>query len=440
MRNSSPWLLALALTCGPAVVAAQSPMRLSFADAVAQAAGRAPAVTLAGLRTQEARARLRETRAPLLPDLSATGSWVSQTVNPQAFGFDLPGFALPRVLGPFDLYDGRLHLSQTLFDYAGLARVRAARSAIAGAQADSGLSAETSVQVAAMAYLRGVRARAVVAAREADSALAEDLVGLAQAQKDAGVGTEIDVTRAQTQLVAAEGGLVVARNQLERSRIDLARALGLAPDAPLELSDTLTATLPVVDLPAARDSLVELALAQRPDLGAERARGLAARRAGAAIAAERLPRLDLSANYGANGIAPTDVIATRQIAVQVTVPILDGFRRQGREAEQQAVVRASAVRVEELQRQVAADVDAARLDLASSAQQEAIAAERLRLAQAELDQARERFKAGVAGNIEVINAQSSLVRARDTDIEARFAAATARVALARAVGVARTLH
>jgi outer membrane protein len=440
MRNPYAAIVFVAVLLAPATASAQAPQRLSFADAVAEAAGRAPGVTLAGLRTDEARARLRETRAPLLPTLSATGSWVSQTLNPQAFGFDLPGFALPRVLGPFDLYDGRLHLSQTLFDYASVARVRAARSAIVGAQADSGLSAETAVQAAAMAYLRGVRARAVVAAREADSALAAELVGLAQAQKDAGVGTAIDVTRAQSQLVTAEGGLIVARNQLERSRIDLARALGLPPDAPLELTDTLAATLPMADLPEGRDSLVALALAHRPDLGAERARGLAAERAGTAIAAERLPRLDLSANYGANGLAPTDGIATRQIAVQVTVPILDGFRRQGREAEQRAVVQASAVRLAELERQVAADVDGARLDLASSAQQEVIAAQRLGLAQAELDQARERFKAGVAGNIEVINAQSSLVRARDTDIDARFGAAAARVALARAVGVARTLH
>jgi outer membrane protein TolC len=40
----------------------------------------------------------------------------------------------------------------------------------------------------------------------------------------------------------------------------------------------------------------------------------------------------------------------------------------------------------------------------------------------------------------VINAQASLLRARDTDIDARFSAATALVALARAAGLARTLH
>jgi len=45
-----------------------------------------------------------------------------------------------------------------------------------------------------------------------------------------------------------------------------------------------------------------------------------------------------------------------------------------------------------------------------------------------------RFKAGVAGNIDVITAQAGLIRARDTEIDARFAAATARISLARAAG------
>jgi len=440
-RSFSLTVAALCVAFAPA--AAQSPaapLRLSFSDAVARAAGAAPAVTLAGYQTDQVRARVRQTRASLLPDFSATGSWVSQTLNPQAFGFKFPGLTLPRLLGPFDLYDGRLHLSQTLFDYAGRARVRTARTQLAGAEADSTLAIEGAAQVTGLAYLRAARADAVAAARTADSALAAELVRLAQAQKDAEVGTQIDVTRAQTQLVAAEGALLVARNEQRRSRIDLARSLGLSSDTPLELTDTLATALVQTDLPDGRDSLVAVALAQRPDLAAGVARGRAAQQAARAISAERLPRLDLSASYGTIGLAPLDGIATRQVALQVTVPILDGFRREGRRAEQDAVVRGTDLRNEELRRQIAADVDAARLDLASAGEQQTIARERLALAQAELDEARERFKAGVAGNIEVIQAQSSLVRARDTDIDARFAAAAARVALARAAGVARLLH
>jgi outer membrane protein TolC len=443
MRNRSG-LFILTLLLGPAGVArAQEPLRLSFADAVARAAGGAPTLTLAGLRGDEVRGLVREARAPLLPSLSAGGSWVNRTFNKDALGIrfpNFPGSPPGKLIGPFDVYDLRLQLNQTLLDFASRARVRATRAQLAGAQADSSLAAEGAVLTTALAYLRATRARAVVAARLSDSSLAAELVVLAQAQKDAEVGTQIDVTRARTQLVSTVGALVVARNQLERARIDLARSLGLASDAPIELADSLAGTLPVASLPGSRDSLVALALEQRPELRVEAARGLAARRSAAAISAERLPRVSLEADYGANGLSLGGAVATRQIALQVAVPILDGFRREGRQAGQRAVVRASEVRTEELRRQVAADVDAARLDLGSARQQQSIALEQLRLAQEELDQARARFKAGVAGNIEVIEAQVSLVRARDTDIDARFGAATALVALARAAGIARLLH
>jgi len=63
----------------------------------------------------------------------------------------------------------------------------------------------------------------VVTARGADSALAAELVGLAVAQQKAGVSASIDVTRARTQLAEAAGQLVVAENQLDRAKIDLAR-------------------------------------------------------------------------------------------------------------------------------------------------------------------------------------------------------------------------
>src|SRR6266566_888346 len=246
--------------------------------------------------------------------------------------------------------------------------------------------------------------------------------------------------RAKTQLADAAGRLVVAANQLDRAKIDLARALGRDPSTSIALTDTLSAQLGAADVPADRNAAVAQAVAIRPDLAAELARGAAARTAASAISAERLPRLEVEADYGVSGVRMPDVVGTRQVAVQVTLPILDGFRREGRLAEQQAVARESDVRARDLRQQVAADVDGALLDLHSAAAQQMIAVERLQLAAQEVSEARQRFKAGVAGNIEVINAQSSLLRARDADIDARFAAVSARIALARSVGAARTLH
>jgi outer membrane protein len=159
-----------------------------------------------------------------------------------------------------------------------------------------------------------------------------------------------------------------------------------------------------------------------------------------AIRAERLPRVDLAADYGLNGPHVGSMIRTGEVGVEVTLPILDGWRREGRRAEQEAVARQADIRAHDLTQEIAAEVDAAFLDIGAAQAQSGIADEGLRLAEQELSQARERFRAGVAGNIEVIDAQASLVQARDGDIDARYAAAAARVALARAVGEAHTLH
>ena len=444
-RNHSGWLIAVAMFLAVAPLPGQTPtagpLSLSFGDAVRVAAREAPVVTVATLRTDEADARVRQARSALLPSISVAGVWVNRDFNTQSLGIPFPPqFALPNPVPGFNNYDARFSASQTLFDWSSMSRVRAARKQADGSRAERGVTVESSALTAAQAYLRATRARAVVAARQADSTVAAELVSLAQAKKAAGVSPAIDVTRARAQLVTAEGLLLVARNQLDRARIDLSRALGLDPAAPLTLTDSLDTALGAADVPGDREAAVTAALANRPDLRAELARGAAARQTGSAIRAERLPRVEVAGDYGVNGLTVPSAIATRDLAVQVRVPILDGFHREARADEQDAIARESQVREADLRHQIAADVDAALLDLRSAQAQGVVAAEQLRLAEDELSQAREQFRAGVAGNTEVIDAQLKLIRARDTDIDARYAAVTARVSLARAVGVARTLH
>jgi outer membrane protein len=150
--------------------------------------------------------------------------------------------------------------------------------------------------------------------------------------------------------------------------------------------------------------------------------------------------VDVAADYGFSGGDPVEGLGTHTLAVQVSVPLWDGNRREARVAEQHAVVSEAGVRAADLRAQIAGEVRSALLDVASAAEQAGIAAERLALAEAEVSQARERFSNGIAGNIEVINAQQSLVRARDAVIDAQYAAAAARVALARATGQAASLR
>src|SRR2546428_17027 len=250
------WLVAAPSFLGAQQPATPAPLRLSFADAVRVASGQATPVELATLRATEADARVRQARSALLPSLAISGAWVNRTFNSKSLGISFPTPpgqpGLPELIGPFDNYDGRVRATQTLFDWSSVGRVRAASAQADGTRAERGATVEGAAQTAATTYLRAARAAAVVAARRADSSIAAELVTLAEAQKRAGVSAALDVTRARTQLVTAQGLLIIARNELDRGRIALARALAIDPATPLELADTLTAGLGSADVPGDR--------------------------------------------------------------------------------------------------------------------------------------------------------------------------------------------
>ncbi len=416
---------------------------MSLEQAVSIAACSTPAVQMAALRTTEAEARRGQARAALLPTFSGSAFSLERTYSFKAMGISfpaIPGLSIADLVGPVNQVDARLRASQPLFDVASWLRLRSAGLGVGVSRAEAGGSAETAAQTAALAYVRASRAAAVVSARDADLDLARQLASLAEDQVRAGTAARIDVIRARTQEAAARGAWLVAQNQAARATLDLARALGVDPAARFVLSDTLSTTLGSSAAPTEVDAAITLALAQRPELAAERSRRARAGVEKRAIQAERLPRVDFSADYGLSGAHSSDALATRAVMLGASMPIFDGLRREGRVAEQSAMARESEVREHDLRQQVAAEVLGAALDVSSGLEQESVAMERLRLAEEELTQARERFASGVAGNIEVINAQSSLLRGRDALIDARTAAATARIALARAVGVARTVR
>jgi len=62
------------------------------------------------------------------------------------------------------------------------------------------------------------------------------------------------------------------------------------------------------------------------------------------------------------------------------------------------------------------------------------------LARQEVDQARDRFQAGVANNIEVVDAQNELARANDNQIGALYRYNQARADLAHAAGQMEALY
>ena len=438
-------LLAFVARSASAQQVADSAIRITLGDAVRLAARQSAAVEGALARVDAAKARVTERRADLLPNITAAVAERGSTTNSATFPIDFPSTpgqpALfdPRgqILGPVNAFDARARISQSLYDPAARTRVQTARTGVAAANADVANLADQASTIAANAYLSVLRADAVFTARLADSTLAAELLGIAQDQLKAGTGVALDVTRARSQLTGARTQLIMARNERDRTRIDLARALGL-PLIRLELADTL-ATLPAPSNAGAGTSL-DSSIHSRKDVQALDLQVRAAREQANAIRAERLPTIGVFADEGLSQRNGRSYLPTYDWGIQLSLPIFDGFRREARVTEQVSAARDLEIRARDLRAQVEADVRSATLNLRSSAEAVSAARERLALAEQEVAQARERFQAGVSGNADVITASITLNTARTQLVDALTSYQASRVGLARAQGSINTIN
>jgi len=439
-------ILAALLAFAARAASGQTPQRLSLGDAARLAAQQTAGVQSAQFRVQEAQARVTQAKSSLLPQVEAVPNWTSHTINSASFGFNFPSqpgeppLLDPngQIIGPVKFYDFRGQASQTLYNPAATERVRAARANVSAASADVATAAEQAANNAAVIYVRSLRGDATLTARIADSALASELLQIARDQLTAGVGVALDVTRAQSQLAASRSQIIIARNDRDRARLELRRALNIPLDTPLELTDSLEV---VTAAPApAEQEAVDLAMRTRPDIRAVDAQLVASQQQISAIKATRLPTIGVFGNDGPTGLGFNHLLNTYTYGVQVNWPVFEGHRREGQLQEQEAASRDIDVRRRDLRQQVAVDVRGAMLDLNSAREQVAAARERQNLAEQEVTQARDRFRAGVAGNADVITALSSLNSARTAVIDALTAYQNARLSLARAEGTVSQLR
>ena len=437
-RLASSLIVLSALVGAPLRGAAQQPTvpqgPLTLLQAITLGRSQGVNAAIARLDVRTAEARVGQRRADLLPSISANGAISGQTLNLDEFG-------IPNAVGvtdPFDLYRLQVRGAQTIFDASVIGRLRAARDTAVAAGLDAQAAGEIAGATAGLAYLRALSARETVSAREADSTIAAQLLDQARQLVGAGVSPAIDQTRSEVSFGSVRTQLEVARNAADRTQLDLLRALDLPSGTRIELADSLGPG--PLDLPLQPDSAASFAREHRSELAAERARTQAAHRSLGAIRAEYLPSLGLTGQYQQSGQHTNDLAGSYTVQLQLTVPILDGFRRQNRVKEQDLRVDIQEIRQRDLVNQVETEARQSVLDVASAQQQVAIARDRLRLAEQELAQAQQRFQAGVAGSVETTNAQSSVIAARDAVIQAQVNFGTARVSAYRALGIIDQLH
>jgi len=441
--KSPAWILLLSF--GPAVLEAQVNPRLAGGVPQGTATGEVMSLDLQqavnlGLQrnlaivtgaddVRLARARRLVALNALLPNIEGRLSESVQQINLETFG--LPPFpGIPAIVGPFSVNDLRASTSFNVFNLPSIKGWQSARTLEEAARLSYDDLHDQVITAVVQLYIQSLTLSAEGDNIRAQLATAEALYKQASDQKSAGVAIGIDVLRSQVEVENQRQRLILNTASEEKSRLNLARANGLPAGQRIQLQ-------PLVDhFPTARplDEYLQMAAAHRSDLKSAQRQVQAAELNSSAARSLWLPSVTFDANYGAIGRNPSDSHGTFAVAGGVNFPIFPGTRIKAAKEEAEAELSTRRAAYADLTARIDNEVRSAYLDMQAASDRLKVAEVNLRLADQTLEQARDRFAAGVTNNLEVVQAQQTVAAANETLISSRYGLEIARLSVARATG------
>jgi outer membrane protein len=413
---------------------AQAPdgvMRLTLDQAVGLALKQNTTAQIAILTAAQSEQDQKIALSELLPQaqVGVTEQWERLNLVAQFGGRRIPGFA--GHVGPYPIFSAGPSFNGQVLDLTLFRRYQASRHAANASRADSLSTREQVILLVVSQYIGTLRSMADVEASQSRVDLAQALYNQAADLQREGVGTGIDTLRANVELQNEKQRLLEAQATRETSLFGLSRLLNFDPRQQIELADSLSFfETPQPDVEAS----IEEGLETRPEWKSIQEQMRAAENQKKAASAERLPSIHFNGNWAQLGTDPSGVIPTYNYAGTLSVPLFTGGRIRAEIVRADLEMQRLRQQQADLRNQIALDVKTALINLDSARSQVRVANLGVQLSKEEVDQARDRFNAGVANNIEVIQAQDSLARANDNQIAALYRFNQARADLARSVG------
>jgi outer membrane protein len=407
-------------------------LRLTLDQAVGLALKQNPTAQIAILQAAQSEQDKNIARADLLPQASANISDQAQKVNLLAqFGGKTPFPGFPATLGPYQIFSAGPSFGMPVFDLTLWRRYQAAQNTLNSSKANSLSTREQVILLVVSQYIGTLRAAANVEASQSRVSLAQALYDQAADLQKEGVGTGIDTLRANVELQNEKQRLIVAETDRETSQFALSRLLNLDPRQAIELGDSLS----FFDTPQPEvEPSIGVALAERQEWKALESQIKAAEYQKKAAQDSRLPTLRFDGEFAYFGTSGNTTLPTRTYQASVNMPLFTGGRIHAEIVRADLEIKKLEQQKDDLRNQIALDVKTALLNLQSARNEVQVANLGVQLSKEEVDQARDRFKAGVANNIEVIQAQDSLARANDNQIAALYRFNQGRADLARSIG------
>lgn len=407
---------------------------LAFAALKQTALERSPSLAEAIARVDAARAGARRAGASRLPNVGADANVTNNRINPSQFGSDNP-FA--QAIDPTQTSYGANLTASWDVDLFGALRAQE-RAAIA--RIDAASASAAAVRLAIVSEIAGsvidwrtleARTKAI----ESDVAAATRLADLAKVREDAGIAPGFDRVRAEAQASASRSRLAALES--ERARL-IGRLVTLTGSNAGDVLAALSAPAPRFTQSSAPAALPSELLTNRPDIVAAAAELAATDADLAATARARFPRLTLSGVLGLLAFNPGDLFdedsLVRTLTAGVAAPLLD-FGRISAEIDGAAANKKIAFQAYRgAVFQALGDSEAAYGIVSAADKQAALAAQERTELERAASLADDRYRAGLASFLEVLEARRAADTSGEREAAAIGAAQRARIVLWQALG------
>jgi outer membrane protein TolC len=380
----------------------------------------------------------------LLPSLTAKGALETQQINLAALGFkgsELAKFGIDPSLFPtvvkVSTAEAQISMNQQLFNVPAYYLYRSAQKAQTAADL-SRLNLLGGVTLAVgTQYLLALADQAQIQNAQALEKADEVAYQQAKDSHDAGVGTNLDMLRARVQLQTQQQAVISAENSFAKDKIALNRLIGLPADQEITLTDAAPyAEFAELQLPDA----MKLAFQKRKDLLELQAQLEVAAQARKAVKSERLPSLAFDGYYGVLGEISGLYHGVFSATGKVSVPVFQEGQLRGEDEVAESQVIALRQQIESLRVSIEWQIRSAMLDVQSSNELVKVARSNVDLATAEVQDASQRFTAGVDDNLPVVEAQATLAQAQSRLIETLYEYNQSKLMLARNTGVVESQY
>ena len=410
-------------------------------------------VGLANAQIDLADAQYANARASALPQLRFNGAYthVYESARGQAVGalFNQP-----------NTYTFNTNLTQTVFQGGRLlAGIRAGNDVRQSAREDEREQRATVTMQVQRAYLQGLFTARIAELQDTNLTVASNRATQLEQLQRAGQAARYDVLRVRVERSNLEPLAIAARNDRELALLDLKRLLNVPVDQPLAL-------VTHIDSASAASLLARIDTTGTPDRAAIRSAelNLSARRLGVTVArADYYPTLSFTFQQGYSAFPPIGYgiprsrgaltaedcppgsaagrlcqnggfFSDRQLSLNLSFPIFDGFRVRSNVDLAQAQYRVAALQLQQQRETVALDVARARAELRRSRASYAASRQNSDEAREAFQLASLRFQRGLSTQLEVSDAQLALLTAQSTEARATYDLFLASADLARALG------